>query len=165
VPIRPRSLRALGAAAAGLALVGLAACGSDDEPDRDETTNEITEAGDADVFSIAVGDCLTDDVGTAGEVSEVPVVPCAEPHASEVFHSYQIPAETLPSTTEMQTIVEEQCIGNFEAFVGMAYDTSALDITWLEPTSGSWDGGDRELLCMVFDPAGDVTGSLAGVAR
>lgn len=164
--IRPRSLRALGAALAGLALVGLAACGSDDdEPDRDETTNEITEAGDADVFSIEVGDCMSDDAATTGEVSEVPVVPCEEPHASEVFYIHQIEAETLPDETEMQALVEEQCVGNFESFVGMPYDTSALRVTWLEPTSGSWDGGDRELVCLVVDPAGDVTGSLAGAAR
>ena len=162
--IRPRSLRALGAAAAGLALLGLAACGGD-EPERDETTNEITEAGDADVFSMAVGDCVTDGASTTGQVSEVPVVPCAEPHASEVFHSYQITTDALPAEAEMQAIVEEQCRGNFETFVGMPYDQSTLDITWMEPTSGSWDGGDRELLCMIFDPAGDVTGSLAGVAR
>ena len=163
--IHQRSLRALGAALAGLALIGLAACGDDDEPDRDEATNEVTEAGDADVFSMAVGDCVTGESSTTGEVTEVPVVPCDEPHASEVFHSYQIPAETLPSTTEMEAIVQEQCLGNFETFVGMPYDTSALDVTWLEPTSGSWDQGDRELLCMVYDPAGDVTGSLAGAAR
>ena len=165
--IRPRSLRALGAAATGLALIGLAACGSD-EPERDENTNEIVEAGDADVFAMAVGDCVTDDAGSTGEVSEVsevPVVPCTEPHASEVFHSYDIPASTLPAEAEMQAIVEEQCLGSFETFVGLPYEQSTLDITWLEPTSGSWDGGDRELLCMVFDPAGDVTGSLAGVAR
>lgn len=164
VPIRPRLLRALGAASVGLALVGLAACG-DDEPERDESTNEITEAGDADVFSMAVGDCVTDDAGATGEVSEVPVVPCSEPHASEVFHSYQITTDELPAEAEMQAIVEEQCLGTFETFVGLPYDQSALDINWLEPTSGSWDGGDRELLCMVFDPAGDVTGTLAGAAR
>ncbi len=160
---RPRSLRALGAAAAGLALIGTAACGSD-EPERDETTNEVTEAGDADVFSMAVGDCLTDG-STTGQVSEVPVVPCSEPHASELFHSYQIPAATLPAAAEMEAIVAEQCVGNFESFVGLAYEQSTLEVTWMEPTSGSWDDGDRELLCLVYDPAGDVTGSLAGVAR
>ena len=100
-----------------------------------------------------------------GEVEQVPVVPCSEPHASELFHSYQIPATTLPTAAEMEAIVGEQCVGNFETFVGLAYEQSTLDVTWMEPKSGSWDDGDRELLCLVYDPAGDVTGSLAGVAR
>jgi hypothetical protein len=164
VPIRQRSLPALGAIFAGLLVLGLSACGSDDEePARDEETDEVTEAGDADVFDMAVGDCLTD--STSGAVTEVPVVPCDEPHASEIFYSHIIDGETLPDTAAMETIVTDQCLGNFETFVGLPYDQSALTVTWLEPTSGSWDAGDRELLCIVADPAGGVTGSLAGAAR
>ncbi|HET9609424.1 MAG TPA: septum formation family protein [Acidimicrobiales bacterium] len=164
MPARNRTLPSLASAlVAGLLIAGLAACGSD-EPERDESTNEITEAGDADVFSMQVGDCLTDQSAT-GEVTEVPVVPCSEPHASEIFVSHVIEADELPDATEMQGIVQEQCLGAFEGFVGMPYEQSVLEVTWLEPTAGSWDAGDRELLCIVQDPAGDVTGSLQGAAR
>jgi hypothetical protein len=152
------------AAVAGLLAVGLGACGSD-EPERDETTNEITETGDADVFSIEVGDCMTDESSTTGQVEEVPVTPCDQPHASEVYLSYMIETADLPDPTAMEAIVQDQCLGGFESFVGMAYEQSVLEVTWLEPTQGSWDGGDRELLCMVYDPSGDVTGSLQGAAR
>ncbi len=166
MPIRQRSFPALGVVFAGLIVVGLSACGSDDdEPARDDETDEVTEAGDADVFEMAVGDCLPDDSSATGEVTEVPVVPCEEPHASEVFYSYIIEGDELPDPTAMETIVNDQCLSNFESFVGLPYDQSALTVTWLEPTAGSWDAGDRELLCIVADPAGGVTGSLAGVAR
>jgi hypothetical protein len=128
------------------------------------TPEETTDPTDEDVFSLVVGDCLVED--TAGtEVEEVPVVPCEEPHTSEIFYSHMIEADALPDETEMETIVEDACIGNFQSFVGIDYFDSELDITWLEPTQGSWDQGDRELLCMVYDPAGDTTGSLAGANR
>ena len=164
MPVRNRTLPSLASAlTVGLLIAGLAACGND-EPERDESTNEITEAGDADVFSMQVGDCLTSQSIT-GEVTDVPVVPCSEPHASEIFVSHIIEADELPGATEMQGIVQEQCLAAFEGFVGLPYEESVLEVTWLEPTAGSWDAGDRELLCIVQDPAGDVTGSLEGAAR
>ncbi|HEX6568220.1 MAG TPA: septum formation family protein [Acidimicrobiales bacterium] len=175
------------AAVAVIAAVAIALAGGDDDgetstDDTSDTTGDTssdttssdttgdtasdTTAGpeDADVFTLAVGDCLVDDTRD-GEVQSVPVVPCDQPHASEIFYSHIIDADTLPSSTEMEAIVDEQCIGNFESFVGLPYPDSVLEVTWLEPTQESWDAGDRELLCMVVDPAGDVTGSLEGANR
>jgi hypothetical protein len=162
VPIRYFSLPVLGkAAAAGALVLGLGACS--DEPERDDA-GAITEEGDADVFTLKVGDCLSDQAGATGEVSDVPVVPCDQPHDSEIYFSYLIPdAEAFPGT--FQEHVDAQCLPQFQTFVGVAYEASALDMTWLEPTAASWQEGDRELLCIVADPAGGVTGSLAGVAR
>jgi hypothetical protein len=161
VPIH-QSLRSLGiAAAAGVLVLGLGACS--DEPERDET-GAITEEGDADVFTLKVGDCLTDQAGATGEVSDVPVVPCEQPHDSEIYFAYIIPdAETFPGTFDEH--INSQCVPQFETFVGVHPDSSALQLNWLEPTAQSWAEGDRELLCIVADPAGQVTGSLQGAAR
>lgn len=148
-------------ALSGALVAGFAACS--DDPERDETTGEFSESGDADVFSIAVGDCIQDS-GT-GEVTEVPVAPCAESHDSEVYFAYQIPEETFPGTEGMSAIATAQCEPAFQTFVGMAYADSALYYTTLEPTQESWNEGDRELLCLVYDPAGPVTGSLEGANR
>jgi Septum formation len=162
VPIRYFSLPLLGSAAAmGALVLGLGACS--DEPDRDES-GAITEGGDADVFQIEVGDCLSEQAAATGEVSEVPVVPCEEPHDSEVYFSYTVPdADTFPG--DFQEHVDAQCIPQFQTFVGVPYESSGLSLTWLEPTAESWDAGDRELLCIVADPAGGVTGTLEGAAR
>lgn len=164
--VRNRSLHVFASAAGAAVLaVGLGAC-SDDAPERDETTNEITEAGDADVFQMQVGDCLTDGSSAVGEVSEVPVAPCDQPHDSEVFYSHIIDAAEFPGAAELEAIATEQCFGpNFQTFVGLPYEQSALEVTWLEPTAESWAQGDREMLCIVADPAGGVTGSLQGAAR
>lgn len=71
----------------------------------------------------------------------------------------------MPSAAEVEGIVEDQGLAEFESFVGMPYDQSALEVTWLEPTEESWEAGDRELVCMITDPAGQTTGSLEGANR
>jgi hypothetical protein len=165
----PRSRAAmLGAAVSlGIVLAGGACSGDDDdEAGADEaTTTTSAEAEEATVFEIDDGDCLASDPGVQGEVSEVPKVPCDEPHHSEVFHTYTIDAAELPSAAEMEGIVQEQCLAEFETFVGVAYEQSALEVTWLEPTPESWERGDHELVCMITDPAGQTTGSLEGADR
>jgi len=155
---RPASL--LGSAAiAGLLVAGLGACS--DEPERDDA-GEVTESGDESVFEIAVGDCMADQSAT-GEVSDVPLVPCTEPHSSEVYHTYQVPDGDFPG--DFTQVTEEQCMPAFQEFVGLDYNSSVLEITTLEPTSETWADGDRELVCIIVDPAGNVTGSLEGANR
>ena len=72
---------------------------------------------------------------------------------------------SLPDQTGIETVVQDQCLPAFQAFVGLAYQDSVLEVSYLAPTQDSWDAGDRELLCLIYDPSGDVTGSLAGANR
>jgi Septum formation len=151
-----------------LALLAAGACGGhdDDEDASADGSAETTspEAEDETVFALEVGDCLAADP-TGEQVSEVPTVDCAEPHVSEVFHTTAIDAEELPSAAEIEGIVEEECFAEFESFVGMAYESSALEVMFLQPSDESWEQGDRELVCMITDPAGQSTGTLEGANR
>jgi hypothetical protein len=155
---RPASL--LGSVAiAGLLVVGLGACS--DDPERDES-GAVTEGGDESVFEIAVGDCMTD--SATGQVSDLPVVPCTEPHVGEVYHTYEVPGDTFPG--DFSQVTTEQCEGPaFQEYVGVAYQQSAFVYTTLEPTAQSWEQGDHELVCVLTDPAGNTTGSLRGANR
>lgn len=63
---------------------------------RDGETQEVTESGDLDVFKLAVGDCFNDAGSTM--VSEIPVVPCSDPHDYEVYHEVEMPAGDFPVT-------------------------------------------------------------------
>lgn len=138
----------------------------DTEPETTTAVPETTLAGpqDADVFSLAVGDCLVEETPD-GEVQSLAVVPCDQPHASEIYYVHIIDAAGLPGADEMEAIARDECLPQFETFVGVPYEQSALLVTWLEPTQSSWDSGDRELLCIAVDPEGDATGSFAGTAR
>ncbi|WBU38220.1 septum formation family protein [Homoserinibacter sp. YIM 151385] len=167
---RPRFARlaALGAIAAlGVALSG---CSVINEltggVERDEDGQVVTGNENADVFSIKIGDCIDSDA-LSGEIDSVPIVPCSEEHDAEAFANVLLEDGDYPSQDVIDQAAEEACYtDNFEEFVGVAYDDSELDATYLSPTQESWtSGSDREILCLITDPAGKSTGSLEGADR
>ncbi|KGM14713.1 hypothetical protein N867_17160, partial [Actinotalea fermentans ATCC 43279 = JCM 9966 = DSM 3133] len=71
-----------------------------------------------------------------------------------------------PGDEAIASQADEYCYGEFEGFVGVTWENSAFDYGYLSPSQESWEqGDDREVLCMIMDPEGLTTGSLAGVAR
>lgn len=138
--------------------------GGASEPTRDEASGEITEASSADVFALAVGDCL-DDEGS-DEVTSVPVVPCGDPHDFEVYHEFSIDGTEWPGEDAIFEAADAGCYEQFEPFVGFVYEESEIDFNYYSPTQQSWeDGGDRLVSCLVYDMSGKTTGTLAGAAR
>ena len=138
------------------------------QPVRDAGTGEVTEQVDnGDVFSIRMGDCLnsTEGNGTEEELSSIPIVPCGEPHEDEVYSSFQLTGTDYPGEDAILDQVESTCLPDFDAFVGLEYEQSTLDFWPMYPTTMSWDQGDREVICAVYDPAGKVTGTLEGAKR
>ena len=122
-------------------------------------------SGGTDVFTIKVGDCISTSTGDA-EVTEVPTVPCEEPHEVEVFHDFEITGTDYPGEDEIFAQADQGCYDAFESFVGLSYEESELDWSYYYPTEGSWQQqGDRLISCLIFDPAGTTTGSLEGAAR
>jgi hypothetical protein len=174
----------------GGAAVAFAVLGGDDEtsspPTTDPDATTSTTAGpstteappttqtpttaapggpeDTNVFTLQVGDCLVDP-SSEGEVSEVPVVPCSQPHTGEIFLSHMLTQSAFPSDAELEGIVSDTCVVEFATFVGIPYEDSALEVSWLSPTSESWDAGDRELLCIVNGPSNQVVGTLENSNR
>ncbi|QIM16000.1 hypothetical protein G7067_05530 [Leucobacter insecticola] len=139
--------------------------GTPSAPVRDSQTGEITEGNDkADVFALRVGDCMNESTGST-EVSSVPTVPCAEAHDEEIYHSFMMKDGDFPGDSAITAESEKVCTPEFESFIGISYDESTLDWYPFTPTAGSWGEGDREVLCVAWDPAGKVTGSLKGAAR
>jgi hypothetical protein len=70
-----------------------------------------------------------------------------------------------PGVEAISAQAEEICIAEFEGFVGLSYAESVLEFNYLAPEETEWDAGGRALLCSVYDPAGEVSGSLRGVER
>lgn len=164
--------RAIVAIAAVAVVIPLSGCsilrdltgGAAPQPERDETTQEIVEEGDADVFALMVGDCMNE--VSEELVSEVPVVPCDQPHDEEVYFDLTLEGEEYPGDDVIQTQSDEACLAQFEPFVGLAYDSSTLGFYAYRPSQESWEQmDDRIVSCVIYDPAGQVTGTLAGAAR
>ena len=132
------------------------------QAERDAETQEIAEAGQQDVFNVAVGDCFNDEESASDEVSDVPAVPCAEPHDNEIYYLFDLAGDECPVDTPDQA--DAGCYDPFSAFVGLDYESSVLDYYPIYPTADTWSTGDREVICVVFDSA-QTTGTLAGAAR
>ncbi len=135
--------------AAALAVVcatgSLAACGGDE----------------GNVFFLEVGQCFADAVGT-GEVAEVDIVDCAEPHLNEIYAVESLPDGDFP----LLTIDEDAamlCLEAFESYVGIEYAYSIYDVNLLQPTMRTWNElDDREVVCFLFDINGKTK---TGTAR
>ncbi len=164
---RPARLAAVAASALLLTLT-LTGCGVLEnifpaQAQRNAETQEIEESGQQDVFQVSVGDCFNEADASTTEVSDIPAVPCDTPHDYEVFHLFDLTGDTFPTDLDDQSIAG--CGEQFQAFVGIDYDSSVLDYTFIQPTAGSWESGDREVICSIFEPDVKSTGTLAGAAR
>lgn len=122
--------------------------------------------GDTSVFDLGVGDCFDDPATATDEVSSVATVDCAEPHDNEIYHAYQVDYPAFPGRTTMLEDAGEECVANFQAFVGRSFADSDLDVFPITPTQASWDDGDREVLCALYAmDLSKLTGTMRGSAR
>jgi hypothetical protein len=118
--------------------------------------------GEVDAFAIKVGDCLND-ADVTDEVTTVPFVECSQPHDSEVFARTEITGDVFPGDDALETQLAAFCRGDaFTQFIGIEYADTMYDTSGYYPSESSWESGDRELLCTVWDPEAQVTGTLAG---
>lgn len=116
------------------------------------------------VLALGVGDCLQSDV-LEGDVSDVAVVPCSDPHDAEVYAILGLTGEGYPGIEAVSTAAEEFCLPEFEQFVGVSYPDSEIVVYPLLPTQDSWtEQGDRDILCIAVAPE-PVQGSLKDAGR
>lgn len=110
------------------------------------------------------GDCwaVAEDVnGTEAVPSEV--VPCNGPHVFEVYSINFLPDGLSPPFDEPAS---EQCLQDFETFVGVPYETSAYFFEWYQPEPETYNLGDRRVACLITTADyAPVSGSLEGSAR
>lgn len=151
-------LLAGGAFVLSIALIG---CGTG-EPVA-PTPSAGAESATVETPTPKVGDCRLE--SATGLPQDAEVVPCDEPHDEEIFHTIALTGDTY-SQAEVDAATAE-CVGDaFTAFVGVSNTESVLEVYPLAPTSASWDeADDRTVACVLFDPAGQVEGSLQGAGR
>lgn len=158
---------AAGAALAGLlALSGCSMLGGPEDPKRDEDSGEIVEASESDAFALRIGDCMNYGESEETEVETVATVPCAEPHDTEVYAATYYEGDEFPGMDALETRADEYCAAEFTGFVGTDPAVSEIFYSYFTPTEASWDQiDDREILCMVVDLEGGVTGTMGGSNR
>jgi hypothetical protein len=132
---------------------------------RRDDGGAITDAGSLQIQDLRVGDCF--DVEEADEVSEVDAGPCTDPHGYEMFHLARWSgAQAYPTDDAMLDFIIQACVPQFEAYVGMSYETSVLDFVPFTPTEEGWADGDRVVQCaLVGAPDEQLTTSLRNANR
>jgi hypothetical protein len=147
----------VGVAGTGLAAGVAAGLGGFDNTTRDDN-GQITESGGISVFNLQVGDCLNDSdlESTEGVVSDSLGVPCTESHQLEVFAERLITDLTDYSETAINEEAESFCLTAFDSYIGIDYQSSSLDFTYLVPTIESWENGDNEITCIAVAPQGQT---------
>lgn len=146
------------------AALGFAIYGAATNVDRDDS-GAIVGGGNVDAFQVQVGDCFNDvsEGDEQYEVSEVPGVPCDEPHDNETYAVFDLTIDSYPGGDAISELAYESCFERFEPFVARDYETSALDINMMYPSPESWQQNDREVICSVFDVnANKLVGSAQG---
>ena len=136
--------------------------------DEPTAPDQPVAGADQSVFELAVGTCFNDP-GSAEEIQSVGSVPCETPHDNEVFALVDFPAgpdDAFPGREALSTFGDEQCQGaQFEDYVGVPYAESRYFATQLTPTEGSWEQGDREVVCLLYDSTTQITGTVRGTAQ
>ena len=126
-------------------------------------TGEITSAGALGAFEMRVGDCFDDTAFGATDISEVPGVPCSDPHDNEVYALFDIPGQ-WPGDEQVEELAYEGCYDRFEGAIGESYEDSVIDYTVIYPSKDSWaELDDREVICVAYHMEYDkLTGTVLG---
>ncbi len=112
--------------------------------------------GTVNVLYLKPGHC----VGTLEEtarIEDLALVPCSQPHAVEVFATFDLPAGPWPGDAALQDLSDKGCTSRLKGYAPTAPDS--LDVFYLSPLQSAW-GDDRGVTCLVGDPAGRTTGSI-----
>lgn len=149
--------------AVGLVALALTACSSDEVRDADGT---VVAAGQVSVFELRAGDCLNPAPDTTGELVDVPVVPCDQPHTQEVLGIATHPDDDYPGAQTLSGWADGACVTMLEQELDLTLDDGVY-VSYLLPTFDGWNvDEDRDVVCvMLFPTEGEMTGSLvAGTA-
>ena len=125
------------------------------------------------VPTYAAGACVNGiqaETGTDIDAGAIRTTPCTGPHRGEVVGVHAIPATvagaTFPGMSTIETVAVERCPSLFAEYVGIAFESSRLEMIYLHPSDETWGRGDRQIACVATGPAGeDLTGSVAGTAQ
>ena len=148
-----------------LVVLVFTACG-DSGIARDDS-GRVTEPQRASVPELLAGDCFNDpEPDELDAIDEVEVVPCDLPHDNEIYYSFELAEGAMPATDSMFELSAGQCLPAFDAFVGIEFELSEMDVFPLTPTIAQWEDGHRTVHCVLFNlDLSELVGSARGTAR
>lgn len=124
------------------------------------------------VFSVEPGQCFAAPPQVHTELSDLPKVDCARPHAQEAYASVAFEPKQgqtssgYPGPELLTDFAQGACAQEFARYVGTDYRDSALFFTYLLPSARSWQQGkDRKVTCFITTAGEPLTGSAKGTKK
>jgi hypothetical protein len=152
--MRPRGRRLAGALVLVAASV-LAGCSDDGADAARDGFGRVVSAGAWSVFELQAGDCLSPDPDLVGEVAEIAVVPCDEPHTQEIFSLVEHGAEAFPGSAVLAQDADAECVGALQRDYGVS-PADGYFVSYLLPSFDSWNKeDDRRITCVLVFPTSD----------
>lgn len=134
----------------------LTACGGGGDVQRDES-KRVIKAGEASVFELELGDCLSSELGLIGDAMlDVPLLPWDLEHTHELFFKAEHPEGPDPGSAA------SAAVSVFQATVNDAFGnprTQVTDQVFFEVTTMP-DGGTATLLASSVTAAGVAANTL-----
>jgi hypothetical protein len=119
------------------------------------------------VQDLRAGDCFTDPGGLGGlGFGDIDVMPCSQPHEGEAYAvvtgaSLLTDDGGYPGSDLLGRFAQERCAWLIKDYVA---DSSKLPesvgIHYYTPSGANWSAGDHNVVCVLGDSAGPLTGSL-----
>lgn len=138
-------------AAVALLAVG---CSGDDGPSDDGLSAQPFR------LELSRGECF--DRPASPDVTDVPAVPCRQPHDLEVFAVVNLGEGDYPGGAAAASQGGSVCEERFADYVGAPPDESGLLIVPYVPDQQAWESGDRRVVCAVALNEGRLEGSVEG---
>jgi hypothetical protein len=104
----------------------------------------------APVRTLEVGMCVNG-VTEGSVIARIDPVSCSTPHDNEVVGTATYPESgAYPGQAALETFAAPPCIAAFNAYVGVDFSSSSLDMLPILPTDTTWASGDRAITCIVL---------------
>jgi predicted small secreted protein len=117
------------------------------------------------IDKLRAGECIDPAPVGSASVEDLPVVSCGLPHDEEVIAVRDLGAGSWPGDTEINARSDKVCSTQFASYVGIPVDQSRYDLSWYAPDQGTWQGGNRTVVCTASDSRGKTTGTLRGARQ
>jgi len=127
------------------------------------------------VRALEVGGCADDvadaegqtrtDIGAVAEGGNVLPRSCDGEHRYELYSRVDVgaPDAGWPGAEQVSEDALRGCTSAFEAFVGVGWNESSLDLVAVVPDEAAWAAGDRAAWCVLFDLGlAELEGSASG---
>lgn len=120
----------------------------------------VHQPGGVDIFALRVADCFDNPHGQS--VSSVALIPCTQPHDTQVFAQFDVTgsSSSYPGATQLKQQATSGCNSRIAGNLDRSKITKTLSVRFIFPLPGSWGLGHRTVSCLVVDSTPDLRSSL-----